>query len=131
MSEDAPTADGAPTADARAKVAGLVEARMKKLGYRISDIVRNSGLARNTLNEILNAEGAHEKSTWVALSAALEWHYQYLYQIICGEPAVESMLEAHYAKLVVGQTRLEDTVNKIDKKIDRILNHQRSLRNGP
>lgn len=145
MSEETPAAGGGetPTTEGWTKAADLVKARMAELGVSVTEIVRRSGLRPNTINGVRKGTGEANQSTLVALSAALEWHYEYLYKVVCGEaieedarkatekaPGSASPLEVHLAKLAAGVAgvgalreevaNLSDVVHRIDGKIDMI-----------
>jgi hypothetical protein len=77
------------------------------------------------------------KSTLVAISAVLDWRYDHLTNILHGEPQknASSPLEPHFENLLraeVGPVKEEiagirDIIHVIDKKIDVIIESQRSL----
>ena len=129
MSEDA------LTEGARAEVARIVSGRMGQLGISTAELRRRSGLSVNTIRGITEGASRHNRSTWVAISAVLEWPWDYLVNILNGRSdknvAPESPLEMHLAALAdglaeIGALRrdvagLTDVVHEIDRKIDLVI----------
>ena len=134
----------APTEEARAEVARAVSGRMGQLGVSTAELRRRSGLSVNTIRGITEGMSRHNRSTWVAISAVLEWPWDYLVNILNGRPdknvTVKSPLETHLAKLVdglaeIGALRqdvagLKDIVHEIDKKIDVVIGSRHTSRDG-
>lgn len=128
----------------RAAVPGLVNERMRKLGISISDLIKRSGLSENTVYDILYRDKSHNKATWIAISAALGWEPDFLVKVMNGEvdPSVASVspMEKRLAQMAgqlaeIGALRrdvvvLKEVVYRIDKKIDFIINTQRSAVGG-
>jgi hypothetical protein len=118
--------------ETRAEVARAVSGRMSQLGVSTADLRRRSGLSVNTIRGITDGTSRHNRSTWVAISAALEWPWDYLVNILNGKAdrntTASSPMETHLAKLADGLaevsvlrqdvTALKDIVHQIDKKID-------------
>lgn len=120
---------------ARAEVARAVSGRMGQLGVSKAELRRRSGLSINTIRGITEGTSRHNRSTWVAISAVLEWPWDHLVNILNGRAdrnvTVRSPLEADLAKLVDGLADidalrqdvavLKDIIHKIDKKIDIVI----------
>jgi cyanate lyase len=128
----------------RAAVARLVNERMRELRISISDLVKRSGVSENIVYDILYRDKSHNKATWIAISAALDWEPGFLVKVIDGQadPSVApvSPMEKQMAQMFgqlaeVGALRrdvvvLKEVVYRIDKKIDFIINTQRSAVGG-
>ena len=139
MSRDAP-AEGA-----RAEVARAVSGRMGQLGVSTAELRRRSGLSVNTIRGITEGASRHNRSTWVAISAVLEWPWDYLVNILGGKSdknvTPQSPLETHLAKLVdelpeIDALRqdvagLKDIVYEIDRKIDLVIESQHTSGENP
>lgn len=122
----------APTAESRAEVARVVNARVAELRLSTAELARLSGLAVNTVRGVREARGKYTKSTLVALSAVLGWDPQHLDRIFHGETqknaTAGSSLRSHLAELTRRltelSTQLQDVagrtegVPRIDGKID-------------
>ena len=125
MSKDA-SAEGA-----RAEVARAVSGRMGQLGLSAAELRRRSGLSVNTIRGITDGTSRHNRSTLVAISAVLEWPWDYLVDILNGtsdkDVTAKSPMETHLAKLAdglaeVGALRqdlagLIDIVHEVNRKI--------------
>lgn len=125
----------APTNEARTEVARAVSGRMDELGVTTAELRRRSGLAVNTIRGITEGTSRHNRSTWVAISAVLEWPWDYLVNILNGRAdrnvTAESPMETQLAKLVGGLAEidalrqdvavLKDIVHEIDRKIDVVI----------
>jgi len=108
---------------------------MGQLGVSTAELRRRSGLSVNTIRGITEGTSRHNKSTWVAISAVLEWPWDYLVNILNGRAdrnvTAKSPMETHLAKLVDGLAEidalrqdvavLKDIVHEIDKKIDVVI----------
>jgi hypothetical protein len=135
----------APTEGARAEVARIVSGRMGQLGVSTAELRRRSGLSVNTIRGITEGASRHNRSTWVAISAVLEWPWDYLVNILNGRPdknvTPESALETHLAKLAgrlaeIDALRqdvagLKDIVHEIDRKIDVVIEPQHRSGGNP
>ena len=139
MSKDAP-AEGA-----RAEVARAVSGRMGQLGVSAAELRRRSGLSVNTIRGITEGASRHNRSTWVAISAVLEWPWDYLVNILDGRSdknvMPKSPLETHLAKLVDGLAEIDalrqdvsgltDIVHEIDRKINLVIESQHASGGNP
>jgi hypothetical protein len=128
----------APAEGARAEVARAVSGRMGQLGVSTAELRRRSGLSVNTIRGITEGASRHNRSTWVAISAVLEWPWDYLVNILSGKSdknvTPKSPLETHLAKLAdelaeIDALRqdvagLKDIVYEIDRKIDLVIGSQ-------
>lgn len=133
MPEDAPT-------QAREEVAEAARGRMAQLGLSPAQLRGRSGLSVNTIKDIANGTGDHNRSTWVAMSAGLEWPWDYLVNILHGAAdqnvKVKSPLETHLAKLADGMAQIEalrqevaglkDVIHEFDAKLDAVARERRS-----
>lgn len=135
MSEDA-LEDGDWPAVGRA-----VTERMDERHLSISYVARESGLSQTTVRYLRNPQKKYNRSTLVAMSVVLGWHYNYLRNILHGEPEKnipkpgDSVMEAYFENLLHAEvgpmreemTELIKTVNSMGKKIDAMF--QRRLTN--
>jgi hypothetical protein len=108
---------------------------MGQLRLSTAELRRRSGLAVNTIRDITEGTSRHNRSTWVAISAALNWPWDYLVNILNGTADLDarprSPLEAHLAKLADGLAEInglkqdvagiKEFVHKIDRKIDIVI----------
>jgi hypothetical protein len=129
----------AQAADARAEVARAVSGRMGQLGVSAAELRRRSGLSVNTIRGITEGTRRHNRSTWVAISAALEWPWDYLVNILNGSAdknaTAKSPMETQLAKLAGGLADIDvlrqdisvlaDIVHEIDRKIDVVITRPR------
>lgn len=68
------------------KVRDAIFERMRSRGVDEPELSRRTRLAPNTLSSVLMAKGTSNESTLVAISAVLGWPYDYLINILHGEP---------------------------------------------
>ena len=129
-----------PAQEARAEVARAVSGRMGQLGITAAELRRRSGLSVNTIRGITDGTTRHNRSTWVAISAVLEWPWDYLVNILNGSAdgtaTVTSPLETQLAKLADGLAAIDalrqdvavlaDIVHDIDGKIEVVTGSRRS-----
>ncbi len=146
MSKDVPTAEG------RAEVARVVNARVAELRLSTAELARLTGLAVNTVRGVREARGKYNKSTLVVLSAVLGWDPQHLDRVLHGEAhenaITRSSMRTHFAELArrLAETSaqmqdvagLPENVIRIDgkidiaiRKIDIIIDYLRSLGGNP
>jgi len=135
----------APAEGARAEVARAVSGRMGQLGVSTAELRRRSGLSVNTIRGITEGASRHNRSTWVAISAVLEWPWDYLVNILNGKSdknvTPKSPLETHLAKLADELTDidalrqdvagLKDIVYEIDRKIGLVIGSQHASGANP
>ena len=114
---------------------GAVRGRMKQLGISAAELRRRSGLSVNTIRGITEGTTRHNRSTWVAISAVLEWPWDYLVNILNGNAGrnatAKSPMETQLAKLVDGLADIDalrqdvavlgDIVHEIDGKIEVVI----------
>jgi len=132
--EDAPGSEDWPA------VGRAIRERMRELGISATQLAQESGLSPTTIRHIGEPSSRRTKSTLVALSAVLEWHYDHLTNVLHGQPQSSdrgaSPLEPHFEDLLraeVGPVKEEvagirDIIHVIDKKIDVIIESQHSAR---
>lgn len=111
-------------------VTAAVIRQMDALRISTAELRRRSGLSETTIRGVTQGTGKPRRSTLVAISAVLGWPYDYLDNILLGEPQknVESPLEKHLAELVVSLAELAalradmavliEAVHRIDEKTD-------------
>jgi hypothetical protein len=130
----------APAEGARAEVARAVSGRMGQLGVSTAELRRRSGLSVNTIRGITEGASRHNRSTWVAISAVLDWPWDYLVNILNGKSdknvTPKSPLETHLAKLADGLAEIDalrqdvagltDIVHEVDRKINLVIESQRA-----
>jgi hypothetical protein len=122
-------------------VGRAVTERMDERHLSISYVARESGLSQTTVRYLRNPQRKYNTSTLVAMSVVLGWHYNYLKNILRGEPEKnipkpgDSVMEAYFENLLHAEigpmreemTELIKTVNSMGKKIDVMF--QRRLTN--
>lgn len=59
---------------------------MRELEMSTAHLARESGLSETTVRYIGQSLSGHNKSTLVALSGVLRWRYDYLVNVLHGEP---------------------------------------------
>lgn len=123
------------TEGTRAEVARVVSWRMGQLGVSTAELRRRSGLSVNTIRGITEGASRHNRSTLVAISAVLEWPWDYLVNILDGRSdknvAPKSPLETHLVKLVEGLAEIDalradvagltDIVHEVDRKVNLVI----------
>lgn len=134
----------APAADRRAAVAEVILDRMRDRELSVPEIMKRSKLSENTVRDMAYGTKAHNESSWVAMSLALDFMPDYLLKILNGETDAnvpgESPMERRLAEMAIqlseiGALRkdvdvLKDVVYRIDKKIDIIIDTQRASDGG-
>lgn len=129
MPKDAPTKEG------RAAVARAVSGRMGELRVSPAELRRRSGLSINTIRGITEKTGRPNKATLVAMSAVLDWPWDYLVNILAGRPdlnvAAESPLEPYLARLAAVLTEmnllrqdiagLKEAIHEIGERVDVVI----------
>lgn len=134
MSKDAPRGDG------REAVGSAIRKRVRDHKLSVPVIMDRSGLSENTVRDMVDGDNSHNKSSWVALCAALEFRPDSFLKVLNGEADVsilaESPMEQRLAQMVselaeIGALRkdvgvLKDVVHRIDEKIDIIINDRDS-----
>jgi hypothetical protein len=135
----------APTEEARAEVARAVSGRMGQLGVSAAELRRRSGLSVNTIRGITEGASRHNRSTWVAISAVLDWPWDYLVNILNGRPdknvTPKSPLETRLAELADGLGEIEvlrrdvaglkEIVHEVDRKINLVIEFQHTSGGNP
>ena len=126
----------------RAEIARVVSGRMGRLGISTAEVRRRSGLSVNTIRSITEGARRHNRSTLVAISAVLEWPWDYLVNILDGRAdknVGQSPLEAHLVRLAAGIAEIDalgakvsgltDVVHEVDRKISLVIESQHAA--GP
>jgi hypothetical protein len=72
-------------------VVDAVRKRMRELKMSTAHLARESGLSETTVRYIGQSLSGHNRSTLVAMAAVLLWRYDYLVNILHGEPERTSM----------------------------------------
>ena len=133
------------TEGTRAEVARVVSGRMGQLGVSTAELRRRSGLSVNTIRGITEGASRHNRSTWVAISAVLEWPWDYLVNILDGRSdknvMPKSPLETHLVKLVDGLAEIDalradvagltDIVHQVDRKVNLVIESQHTSGGNP
>jgi hypothetical protein len=118
---------------------------MGQLGVSTAELRRRSGLSVNTIRGITEGASRHNRSTWVAISAVLEWPWDYLVNILDGRSdknvTPKSPLETHLVKLVDGLAEidalradvggLKDIVHEVDRKVNLVIEFQHTSGGNP
>ena len=131
---------GAPGGEDWTAVGEAIRERMDRQGISATRLAQESGLSPNTIRHIGEpTTNRRTRSTLVAISAVLGWHYDHLTNILRGEPEKNSEdaspLEPHFEALLRAEVApvkeevagIRDIIHKIDKKIDVIIESQHSL----
>jgi transcriptional regulator with XRE-family HTH domain len=67
-------------------VSDAMRARMKEMRMSTAELARQTGLSETTIRYIGEPAGRHNKASLVAIAAVLRWRYDYLLNILRGEP---------------------------------------------
>lgn len=110
-------------------VHAAVHSRMKRLDMSIARLSRESGISETTIRYIGRSE-KRQRSTLVALSAALGYPYDYLVDLLLGgagpEPPLRPVMEAVFEDMLRAEVDpLKEKVDVIDVKVDMLLKRQR------
>lgn len=112
-----------------AAVGDAIRKRMRELKMTTAQLARETGLSETTIRYIGGPQGGHNRSTLVAISAVLRWRYDYLINILRGEPEknviIRRPIEVNFERLLRAEVStvkeevagLRDIVERIDKKI--------------
>jgi DNA-binding transcriptional MerR regulator len=113
-----------------AAVGDAIRKRMRELKMSTAQLARETGLSETTIRYIGEPTSGHNRSTLVAISAVLRWRYDYLMNILRGEPEknvlirrpvevnLERLLRAEVDSVKEEVAGLMDILERIDKKID-------------
>lgn len=105
-----------------AAVAGVVRCRMREVKLTTARLARETGLSESTIRYIGESGTRHNTSALVAMSAVLGWRYDYLTNVLRGEPHKNVRIKrAPLAILSAEVASLKNTVHEIDKKLDALL----------
>jgi hypothetical protein len=118
---------------------------MKELGISAAELQRRSTLSVNTIRGITGGAGRPNTSTLIAVSAVLEWPWNYLINILDGRPdknvPPESPAEAYLAKIAAERAeiaairaelaRLTDVMYEVDRKLDQAIESQHPSDENP
>jgi hypothetical protein len=118
-------------------VSDAIRKRMRDLRMSIAHLARETGLSATTIRYIGSPTTGHNKSTLVAISAVLRWRYDYLLNVLHGEPDKNAPMrppaEASLQRLLhdeVGPVKeelasLREIVRGLDTKMDTMISTQR------
>ena len=113
-----------------AAVSDAIRKRMRELKISTAQLARETGLSETTIRYIGEPSSRHNRSTLVAISAVLRWRYDYLMNILHGEPEknvlIRRPVEVNFERLLRAEVDpmreqiagLRDIVERMDKKID-------------
>ena len=124
---------GAAGTEDWAAVSVAIRKRMRELKMSTAHLARETGLSETTIRYIGNPESGHNKSTLVAISAVLRWRYDYLINVLRGEPDKNAPpprpAEANLQRLLRDEVdpvredlaSLRDLVQGMDTKVDTLI----------
>lgn len=127
---------GSAGAEDWAAVSDAIRKRMRELKMSTAHLARETGLSETTIRYIGQPTSGHNKSTLVAIAAVLRWRYDYLINILRGEPEKNVLLkrpaEANLQRLLRDEVdpvkdelaSLRDIVRGMDTKMDTIISAQ-------
>jgi hypothetical protein len=128
---------GSAGAEDWAAVSDAIRKRMRELKMSTAHLARETGLSETTIRYIGQPTSGHNKSTLVAIAAVLRWRYDYLINILRGEPEKNALLkrpaEANLQRLLRDEVEpvkdelasLRDIVRGMNTKMDTIISAQR------
>jgi hypothetical protein len=128
---------GSASAEDWAAVSDAIRKRMRELKMSTAHLARETGLSETTIRYIGQPTSGHNKSTLVAIAAVLRWRYDYLINILRGEPEKNALLkrpaEANLQRLLRDEVEpvkdelasLRDIVRGMNTKMDTIISAQR------
>lgn len=118
-----------PSPEDWAAVGDAIRKRMRELKMSTAQLARETGLSETTIRYIGEPTSGHNRSSLVAISAVLRWRYDYLMNILRGEPEknvlirrpvevnLERMVRAEIGSVKEEVAGLRDIVERIDKNI--------------
>jgi transcriptional regulator with XRE-family HTH domain len=113
-----------------AAVGDAIRKRMRELKMSTAQLARETGLSETTIRYIGEPASGHNRSSLVAISAVLRWRYDYLMNILRGEPEknvlIRRPVEVNFERLLHAEVDpvreeiagLRDIVERMGKKID-------------
>lgn len=118
-------------------VVDAVRKRMRELKMPTAHLARESGLSETTVRYIGQSLSGHDRSTLVAMAAVLLWRYDYLVNILHGEPEknvhvkrrseddIQRLLREEFSPVKEQLAIFEEIVQKVDTRLDIISGTQR------
>lgn len=94
-----------------AAVGSAVRDRKAQLKMSTARLARESGLSETTIRSIGNPGLRNNRSSLVAISAVLRWRYDYLINILLGNPGRNSGTVSP----------LEQRLSRIDRRLDALM----------
>lgn len=111
------------TSENRTAAGTVAGARMRELRMSTAELARRSGFAENTIRDLTQGTGSHNKSTWVAISAVLGFDPDYLFKILTGEADFSKGPHMTFQEDVI---EIKIFIRKINKKIDAMTGSRHS-----
>lgn len=121
-------------------VVDAIRKRMRELKMSTAHLARETGLSETTVRYIGQSLSGHNKSTLVAIAAVLRWRYDYLVNILQGEPEknvhikrrteddMQRLLRDEFTPVKEQLASLQEIVQTVDTKLDIIASVQRRAR---
>ena len=119
-----------PSPEDWATVGIAIRNRMRELRISTAQLARETGLSETTIRYIGEPTGRHNRASLVAIAAVLRWRYDYLINILRGEPeknviirrpievSLERLLRAEVGSVKEEIAGLRDLVEHINKNIE-------------
>ena len=108
-------------------VSDAMRARMKEMRMSTAELARQTGLSETTIRYIGEPTGRHNKASLVAIAAVLRWRYDYLLNILRGEPEKNVRIAQPVSVIVERVFRdeigpLKEQVSELAEKLNAISN---------
>jgi hypothetical protein len=126
-----------PSSEDWAAVGIVIRKRMRELRISTAQLARETGLSETTIRYIGEPTGRHNRASLVAIAAVLRWRYDYLLNILRGEPEknvvirrslevnFERMLQAEVGSMKEELAGLRDLVERINENITALAENYR------
>lgn len=118
-------------------VGDAIRKRMRELKMSTAQLARETGLSETTIRYIGEPTIRHNRASLVAIAAVLRWRYDYLLNILRGEPeknviirrpieaSLERMLHAEVGSMKEELAGLRDLIERINENITALAEHHR------
>jgi hypothetical protein len=104
-------------------VGDAIRKRMRELKMSTAQLARETGLSETTIRYIGDPSSKHNRASLVAISAVLRWRYDYLLNILRGEPEknviIRRPIEASLERLL--HAELGSAKEEIEVTLERLL----------